>query len=140
MKITRIVEFDAAHRVMKHESKCATLHGHRYKVEITAEASQLDPVGRVIDFSVLKDRIGGWIEERWDHTTLLNHEDTEVLEAVKKFPGFKQPFALPYNPTAERMAAYLLCTVCPPLMAGTGVTVTKIKIWETPNCWAECEL
>ena len=35
--ITRKLEFDAGHRVMNHESKCATCHGHRYVLEVTAE-------------------------------------------------------------------------------------------------------
>lgn len=48
--VTRVLEFDAGHRVVNHESKCATLHGHRYKVEIVAAAPGLDSLGRVIDF------------------------------------------------------------------------------------------
>ena len=32
---TRRIEFDAAHRVMEHESKCRHLHGHRYAIEAT---------------------------------------------------------------------------------------------------------
>jgi 6-pyruvoyl-tetrahydropterin synthase len=28
---TRVMTFDAAHRVLRHESKCASLHGHTYR-------------------------------------------------------------------------------------------------------------
>src|SRR5262249_14498003 len=51
---TRLLQFDAGHRVYQHEGKCANLHGHRYTAEITAQAEALDKIGRVIDFSVLK--------------------------------------------------------------------------------------
>lgn len=130
----RIIEFDAAHRVHNHESKCATLHGHRYKIEVHAEASQLDTLGRVIDFSVLKERVGGWIDEYWDHTTILYCEDHEVIEALKNLPRKKEPFILDKNPTAENMGLYLLQEICPSMLQGTGITVRKLVVWETPNC------
>jgi 6-pyruvoyltetrahydropterin/6-carboxytetrahydropterin synthase len=137
---TRILEFDAGHRVHQHESKCATLHGHRYKAEIHARAKSLDSVGRVIDFSVLKAKVGSWIDEFWDHTTLVFDQDKETLEALKKMPRFKEPFVCPFNPTAENMAEYLLKEVCPEVLRGSNVEVHKIRLWETPNCFADVEL
>jgi 6-pyruvoyltetrahydropterin/6-carboxytetrahydropterin synthase len=138
--VTRKLEFDAGHRVMNHESKCATLHGHRYVVEVTATAPELDLIGRVIDFSVLKARIGSWLDHNWDHTTILWDRDAETVALVGACPQFKPPFVAPFNPTAENMARYLLLHVCPLLMADTGVEVTKIRMWETPNCYAEVAL
>lgn len=138
--ITRRLEFDAGHRIMHHESKCATLHGHRYVVEIEATADVLDPLGRIIDFSVLKKNIGGWIDEHWDHTTLLCREDEKTIELISECPGFKKPFICDFNPTAENVAEYLLKEVCPLMMYSTGITITKIALWETPNCRAEATL
>lgn len=138
--VTRLVEFDAGHRVHGHESKCASLHGHRYRVEIEAKADKLDSVGRVIDFSVLKEKIGGWIDQFWDHTTIVWDQDTETLKALRWIPKYKEPFAAPWNPTAENMAEYLLTQVCPVVLVDTGVIVTRIRVWETPNCFAEAVL
>ena len=59
---TRRLQFAAGHRVHGHEGKCRHLHGHNFVVFLTAAAENLDAVGRVIDFGVLKERIGGWIE------------------------------------------------------------------------------
>ena len=59
---TRKLEFDAAHRVMEHESKCRHLHGHRYVAEVTVATSELDGLGRVLDFGLLKTELGGWID------------------------------------------------------------------------------
>ena len=33
--VTRVFEFDSAHRVMNEKVKCFNLHGHRFKVEAT---------------------------------------------------------------------------------------------------------
>ena len=138
--ITRKLEFDAAHRVVNHESKCATLHGHRYVCEFVATADKLDDIGRVIDFSVLKEKLGGWLDEKWDHNSILYVEDKETISALKSIPRKKDPFITNWNPTAENMAAFLLTNVCPELLKGTGVTVTKVIVWETPNCKAESSI
>lgn len=140
VKVTRKLEFDAGHRVMNHESKCATLHGHRYTVEVTAEAEQLDDIGRIIDFSVLKAKIGTWLDEQWDHNVIIFQKDEQTLAALRSIPRKKEPWVAPWNPTAENMADHLLRQVCPALLEGTGVTVSKIVVWETPNCWATAEL
>ncbi len=138
---TRRVEFDAAHRVMNHESKCRNLHGHRYVVLIEAEAPELDELGRVIDFSVLKQMVGGWIDTFWDHTTILNAKDTTLYMSILNADGCpnKSPYLMEENPTAENMAKHLLNYVCPMVLADTGVRVTKITVYETPNCSAVAE-
>lgn len=77
--ICKRIEWDAAHRVLRHESKCATLHGHRYAAEIACSADALDDLGRVIDFGVIKEVVGKWIDDNWDHNTLLNRDDLELI-------------------------------------------------------------
>ncbi len=136
---SRILKFDAGHRVVNHESKCATLHGHEYKAHIYAQSDALDKLGRVIDFGVLKEKIGAWIDENWDHTMILWSEDP-ALEHVLKCPGYKQPYIMDRNPTAENLAEFLLTVICPKLLAGSGVEVTKIVLYETTNCFVEVSL
>ena len=132
---TRRLEFDAAHRVMRHESKCRYLHGHRYAVEVTVSAPELDSLGRVVDFGVIKEKLGAWIDECWDHQAILWEDDQELGEAIAEKTG-QQIYYLPYNPTAENMARYLLEEVCPQLFLKPLIT-EKVTIWETPNCRAE---
>jgi 6-pyruvoyltetrahydropterin/6-carboxytetrahydropterin synthase len=140
LTVTRTLEFDAAHRLLNHESKCATLHGHRYKVEVTATAQELDSLGRVIDFSVLKEKIGAWIDQNWDHTSLIYRADERTLKALGDVPSTKEIFVADWNPTAENIADYLLRTVCPRELKGTNVQVISVTVWETPNCKAEARL
>lgn len=135
----RIIKFDAGHRVINHESKCRTLHGHEYHAHIYAESDGLDSLGRVIDFSVLKEKIGGWIDLNWDHNMIIWEADPN-LELLMQCDGLKSPFVTKFNPTAENLADHLLRYVCPSLLAGTGVAVTKIRLYETSNCYVEVNL
>lgn len=142
MKIqaVRRIQFCAGHRVHEHESKCATPHGHNYVVYFHADIDELDSLGRVIDFSVLKEKLGGWIDLHWDHTFICYKEDKLTISLLEQAPKFKPLFIMDVNPTAENMADYLLRKVSPDLMKGTGVTVTKVVLWETENCFVEAFL
>lgn len=133
---TRRIEFDAAHRVMNHESKCKLLHGHRYAVEASFEADALDALGRVIDFGAVKTLLGGWIDRYWDHNTVLHEQDKELGTSIAALTR-QEIFYLPANPTAENMADYLLKIVCPSLFKESGLRCIKIKLYETPQCYAE---
>jgi 6-pyruvoyltetrahydropterin/6-carboxytetrahydropterin synthase len=134
---TRRIEFDAAHRVMEHESKCRHLHGHRYAVEATFAAKDLDKLGRVIDFGAIKETLGAWIDAHWDHATILSEKDRALGEAIAAKTG-QIIFYLPANPTAENMAEYLLKEICPKLFE--GVRCTRIRLYETPNCFADADI
>lgn len=136
---TRRIQFCSGHRVYKHKSKCAHLHGHNYVVFIHARVEQLDALGRVIDFSILKDLVGGWIDEHWDHGFLLDASDKEGRAALAMM-GLQQKVYFMENPTAENMALHLLNICKESLMFDTGVEVFKIVLWETENCFAEAIL
>ncbi len=133
---TRYHDISCGHRVAGHESKCAKLHGHNYRVHFYCEAKNLDHLGRVIDFSVIKQRLCMWIENVWDHNFLVWEEDP-YLEAMLEMPGV---VVVPFNPTAENMADYLLHTVGPSQLDGTPVRLYKVVIDETAKCSAVAEL
>lgn len=135
---TRRLQFCAGHRVYGHESKCANPHGHNYVALIEAEADALDSIGRVIDFSVLKDRVGTWIDQHWDHGFLVYWNDVALHDALVALKG--KLYVMSVNPTAENMAHYLLTTVCPPLLSDTCVRVTSVVLYETENCSARADL
>lgn len=124
---------------MEHESKCKFLHGHRYVLEATFVAKQdnrLDDLGRVIDFGVIQEVLGGWIDSNWDHNTIL-HQADKALGDVLLNSIDQSAYYLPSNPTAENMAQYLLDEICPKLFAGKDVECQRIRLWETPNCYAD---
>jgi 6-pyruvoyltetrahydropterin/6-carboxytetrahydropterin synthase len=69
----------------------------------------------------------------------LNKDDENGLAAVKIVVPCRY-YVLPYNPTSENMATYLLREVCPKLLSGKGVTATKVVIWESDESFAEASL
>jgi len=108
---------------------------------IYARSTTLDSVGRVIDFSVIKEKVGGWIDKHWDHTIIAYVKDERYWKNHNEDPANNKPaYILPCNPTSENIANYLLRDVCPKLMEGTGVEVFRVQVWETENCFAEVSL
>ena len=61
--VERYHDISMGHRVVGHESKCRHLHGHNYRIHFICTAPELDGVGRVIDFSEIKERLCQWLEE-----------------------------------------------------------------------------
>ncbi len=133
---TRKIQFDAAHRIMRHESKCKYLHGHRYIVEATFTASSLDEIGRVVDFGVIKEVLGGWIDDNFDHNTILSTSDKDLGDLIEAQTGQKV-YYLDYQPTAENIAKYLFEEICPQIFKGQDVKCIEIIVHETPNCYAK---
>ena len=133
---SRFLEFDAAHRVMQHESKCRTIHGHRYKIEVIVTADQLDMVGRVIDFGVIKGVLGQWIDDNLDHTAILRFDDPLLESISKDSESFKKPYTVMFNPTAENLSKHIY-EIGNQLLKSHGISVVKVICWETPNCKAD---
>lgn len=133
---TRRIEFDAGHRLINHESKCKNLHGHRYVLEISFSGKKLDNVGRVIDFGVIKDIVKDWIDNNWDHNTILSLDDSKLGSSIEKTTGQKI-YYMPYNPTAENMAKYLFSEILPNLFIHLDVQIEKLRIFETPTCYVD---
>lgn len=137
IQATRYHDISCGHRVVGHESKCRYLHGHNYRVHFYCAAEQLDSIGRVIDFSVIKERLCMWLEDTWDHKTLLSSDDPACPSLLS---ALADSFVLvPFNPTAENMGQYLLDVVGPAQLEGTGVVLTKVVIEETRKCSAIIE-
>lgn len=143
----RYHDISVGHRVHNHESKCAHLHGHNYRVhfQVTPEDGQLDMVGRVLDFSVIKSRLCEWLEENWDHKFLAWDKDPLMGALSDRVPdGFgNSPLAqmfrgsmvwVPFNPTAENMGEYLVEIVGPKQLVGTNCILQSVVIEETRKC------
>jgi 6-pyruvoyltetrahydropterin/6-carboxytetrahydropterin synthase len=139
LSLVRSLRFCAGHRLLGHEGRCAFLHGHNYRVEVEVEAiaggTEVDDVGRVVDFSLIKRRLLGWLDEHWDHTFILWKEDATALAAVQLADPTKY-FLLPWNPTAENMARYLLEVVAPHVLDDLGVVARRVAVWETEEACA----
>lgn len=123
----------AGHRVYGHESKCAHLHGHNYRIHFKVKG-ELDHIGRVLDFSVIKSRLCEWLETNYDHKFLVWEKDP-MCKILKE----QDPIGvviLDFNPTAENIAKHLVEKVAPLQLQGTGCELIECKIEETAKCSA----
>lgn len=133
-------EFCYGHRVAGHESKCANLHGHNGKVIFSISADyHLDAVGRVLDFSVMKDTLCEWLEKNWDHKMLLWDEDRLMLGLMPPTCSEYGIVWLHFNPTAENMADHLLRRIGPQVLP-IGVVLQRVEFFETSKCSVIVEL
>jgi len=133
MRASRYHDISCGHRVHGHEGKCQHLHGHNYRIHFHCTADALDRIGRVIDFSVIKERLAMWCEDRWDHKFLVCEQDP-LAGSLKALDG--TVVILPFNPTAENLAQYLVEVVGPMQLTGTGVVLQSVTIEETAKCHA----
>ncbi|QXV82383.1 6-carboxytetrahydropterin synthase [Escherichia phage KurtStettler] len=112
------------------------------------EKGGLDNVGRVIDFSVVKTTLCQWLEDNWDHK-FLHWEHDPLIESLNKFVDtttmdnmshrdqmdyLGSLVSLPFNPTAENLAAYMVEVIGPQLLDEHGVQLVECTIEETSKC------
>ncbi|MBA7705215.1 6-carboxy-5,6,7,8-tetrahydropterin synthase [subsurface metagenome] len=113
--------------------KCEVPHGHTFKVEVMVSSDKLDQMGFIVDFVELRDRIGKWIDENWDHAFLVNDQDEELCRALNVLNNKKVFTFRNENPTAEVIARHLFEYV----YELYGDLVSRVRIWESPNQYAE---
>lgn len=136
--IQRYHDISCGHRVVGHEGKCAHLHGHNYRIHFDCTAGCLDVVGRVLDFGIVKERLCTWLEVNWDHKFLVWDDDEQLVYLNDEYPELLSDSLVfvPFNPTAENIAQYLVNVVGPKQLAGTRVRLCSCKVEETYKCAA----
>jgi 6-pyruvoyltetrahydropterin/6-carboxytetrahydropterin synthase len=102
--------FAAAHFLTRYHGKCERLHGHNYKVFVTAAGTELDDGGMLVDFGILKAALRNVVLEL-DHTSLNDH------------PAFSDGC-----PSAERVARYVFEKVHAEM---PKVTLSLVEVFET---------
>jgi 6-pyruvoyltetrahydropterin/6-carboxytetrahydropterin synthase len=145
MRITRRLEFDAGHRIPNHQSRCRHLHGHRYALEVTLSGEVIAAPGHaregmVMDFSEVRAIAQRELVDRWDHAFLAWREDRLVLDFLATLPEHRTVvFDAP--PTAEHLAsaAFRVLDRAYGDEYGNHLRLERVRLYETPNCWADAE-
>lgn len=143
MRITRKLEFDAGHRIPDHASQCRHLHGHRYVLEVTLAGDIIradgKPVnGMVMDFADVKRIAAQHVVDVWDHAFLAWREDLIVTQFLASLPDHKTVL-LDVVPTAENLAEEAFRILDPQYrdVYGNQLRLERVRLYETPNCWAD---
>ena len=116
MKVRLVKEyrFEAAHRLphVPAGHKCARLHGHSFKIELSVLGAVDETTGWFIDY--------GKLDELWHPIyELLDHHYLNEVEGLD-------------NPTSENLARWLWQRLKPALPE-----LTRVTVYET--CDARCE-
>lgn len=130
----RYHDISMGHRVVGHEHKCRHLHGHNYRIHFVCAAETTDSLGMIIDFSEIKNTLCAFLENEWDHKMMLWCEDP-LLESLQALVP-EDILVVPFNPTAELIAQYLVQEVAPRLLAGKNVFLVSCRVEETRKCSA----
>lgn len=123
--------FDSAHFLADYHGKCENLHGHRWKVEVTIYADELENDGTerdmVCDFGKFKQIVRDEVAT-FDHTFLVEDGtlSSETISALQG-EGFEIKL-LPFRTTAENIAKHFFDT-----LTSRGLNVLQIEVDETPN-------
>ncbi len=143
MQITRRLYFDAGHRIPNHSSQCRHLHGHRYTIEITLSGDiitteGISEQGMVMDFSDVKRIAKERVVDAWDHAFLVYRGDKAVLDFLNTLPNHKT-VVLDVIPTAENLAkaAFDLLQGAYRDTYGNHLRLERVRLYETPNNWAD---
>lgn len=107
-----VTDFASAHTLRDYPGACSRMHGHNWKVELEAVATQLDDIGMGVDFKVMK-------QAAREVSAELDHRYLNELEPFKEI-----------NPTAENIAAYMYKQISVRINSET-IKVTALTLWET---------
>lgn len=107
--------FEAAHFIRGYAGKCARLHGHNWTVEALVRGEELDALGMLIDFKVLKAELNKILDD-FDHRYL---NELETFAEV--------------NPTAENLARIIFKRLAASEVFGGSTKLYAVKVHESPN-------
>ena len=86
--VKKRLEISASHRLkLSYESKCENLHGHNWIITVYCASDEVNSDGMVMDFTHIKKKVHDY----------LDHGNLNAL--------------LPFNPTAENIAKWIVDTV-----------------------------
>lgn len=126
--VTKEINFCYGHRLLNYDGKCKHLHGHNGRAVITLAAPKLDALGMVVDFTILKRVVGGWIDSALDHKMLL-HRDDPALPYLRQ--QGEPVHIMDANPTAENIAKLIF-----EYAKEQGFPVVEVQLWETETSCA----
>ncbi|HPI77595.1 MAG TPA: 6-carboxytetrahydropterin synthase QueD [bacterium] len=111
-EVSKETTFSSAHSLREYEGRCEALHGHNWKVKAHVAATELDRLGMVVDFKILKAALEE-TADRLDHT-LIN--DVPPFDSI--------------NPSAENLAKHFYAELSARLNDGRA-RVSRVDVWES---------
>ena len=107
--------FEAAHHIKNYPGKCARLHGHNWIVEAIVQGENLNELGILIDFKILKGELKKVLDE-FDH---------QYLNELELFAN--------QNPTAENIAKEVFDKLATAEIFNGAAKLKSVTVYESPK-------
>jgi 6-pyruvoyltetrahydropterin/6-carboxytetrahydropterin synthase len=149
-RICKMFTVESGHMLSKHRERCRFPHGHTRRIEVVVSSDKLDSNDMVLDFKALKLAVSEYIE-RLDHAMAVNSNDP-MLESIRAVHPESLIVFEGQDPTTEVIAKDLFDFVGCALRHGFvgqsksgnnysipagSVELERVRVWETPDSWAE---
>lgn len=124
MIITKEFTFDSAHQLVGHNGKCANVHGHTYKLQVSMKGElehRGSSSGMVMDFTDVKEKIKPLLDHL-DHAFLAQGNEPIMKSIDTKFVRFG------FRTTAENMVLFVMWWC-----HKHDLPVWRVALWETPT-------
>lgn len=108
MIIRKRFKIEVGHTVRNASSyRCShSYHGHSAVIDVFFEGRQLDNAQMLMDFGLMKEAIGPWIDSQDHCMVLCDKDDPETIEFFKKYND--RYIIVPFNPTAEMLSIFIM--------------------------------
>ncbi|MFO7932350.1 MAG: 6-carboxytetrahydropterin synthase QueD [Thermodesulfobacteriota bacterium] len=113
-----VTRFAAAHQLKMVTEKCENLHGHNWKVELCVAGESLQDSGVLMDFGVIKQRLGEIIDA-------LDHR------FLNELPAFDRS-----NPSSELIAKHVADAFSERIGEDEPIFVSRVRVWESEDACA----
>jgi len=133
MKIARDFHWEMGHRLPFHESGCANIHGHSYRLRVEIEGV-CDANGMLMDYGDMKRLIMPVLDEL-DHAFLCDESDALMTDFLSG-SGLKHKI-VPFTSTAENLVVYLLDELWEVFDPWPQVHALNLRLRETEISYAE---
>lgn len=134
--VERYHDFCFAHRVRDIDPKCGRIHGHNARATFYVTPTEMSSFVSgdatvVLEFGDIKRLLCDWLEDNWDHRMLVAYDDPDLERLRAIDPSIVE---LPFQPSTEMLAGYLLNIVGPQQLAGLACELVKVRFEETRKC------
>ena len=134
IRLTKQFSFQMAHALDGYDGKCANLHGHNYRLEVTLEGTPLDDStspkdGMMVDFGDIRRIVEAAVIEPFDHALVLSSASPFNIGLPTK------TVVLPLPPTSENLLLHFVR-----LLDGrfpSNARLHSLRLYETDTSCAE---
>ena len=140
IRITKQFTFETGHALYGYDGKCKNVHGHSYKLSVTAIGKPITDTsnvkfGMVIDFSDLKKIVKEEIVDIFDHATVFNQNTPHIELAAELKNRGHHVILVDYQPTSENMVIDFAKKIKSRLPK--DIQLHSLKLQETETSFAE---